>query len=523
MLLMQRVADETLAFIPGAEGVLIGLARDPDWFVYVCGAGNLGARAGMKMRIDGSLAGLAVRTGETLLSADTRADARVNAEMCAEFGVLSSVCVPLTRRSQAIGVLSVSSSRTDAFAVADVASLGRLAEFVGFAISAASDLAEVTETVLSQGISDYTAAEEQFVANVLSPGALGGLRDKGRIERFVLGRGLSHVLQPIYDLESGEMMAAEALARFAGRPQRSPDEWFEEASAIGLGVPLEIASARRSMRLLPLLPPGAALCVNAGPELLTCEEAMSLFSGAEPGRVIVELTEQVRVHDYPRLTEAIAGLRSLGVRMAIDDTGAGFASLAHILKLSPDIIKLDRALTSGLDHDPVRRALAAALVTFAAETGAEIVAEGIETPQEVASLQQLGIRYGQGFFLCRPCAPQRLGDVLAIDPKSASPVAGSENGAGSSPGEEVPARPHPEHEQDDGARSCGGEAAQEVGQRGDPALAHPGEHRSEDGESAQHRPDGEGDVARHLKSSHPRRTQAKKNTASTSLVRDASS
>jgi EAL domain-containing protein (putative c-di-GMP-specific phosphodiesterase class I) len=92
----------------------------------------------------------------------------------------------------------------------------------------------------------------------------------------------------------------------------------------------------------------------------------------------------------------------LGVRLAIDDTGAGFASFAHILKLAPEIIKLDRELTSGIDHDPVRAALATALVSFASQLGTEIIAEGIETAAELEVLRNLGIRYGQGYFLFRP-------------------------------------------------------------------------------------------------------------------------
>ena len=102
----------------------------------------------------------------------------------------------------------------------------------------------------------------------------------------------------------------------------------------------------------------------------------------------------------------------LGVRLAIDDTGAGFASLAHILKLAPDLIKLDRELTSGIDRDPVRCAPGAALVSFASRIGAEIIAEGIETASELEVLRGLGIRYGQGFLLCRPTSansvPSRL-------------------------------------------------------------------------------------------------------------------
>ena len=116
----------------------------------------------------------------------------------------------------------------------------------------------------------------------------------------------------------------------------------------------------------------------------------------------MELTEEARVDDYPRLSRALDQMRRMGVRLAIDDTGAGFASLAHILKLVPEFIKLDRELTSGIDHDPVRIALATALVSFASGLGAEIIAEGIETTEELEVLQGLDIRYGQGFLLCRP-------------------------------------------------------------------------------------------------------------------------
>ena len=150
------------------------------------------------------------------------------------------------------------------------------------------------------------------------------------------------------------------------------------------------------------------MCVNAGPEAMGSDEVRQLVAACDSRRVVMELTEQVKVDDYPRLSHALKQLRLMGVRLAIDDTGAGFASLAHILKLAPDIIKLDRELTSGIDHDPVRRALAAALVTFATRTGAEIIAEGIETQAELAVLREQGIRYGQGFLLCPPTSISSL-------------------------------------------------------------------------------------------------------------------
>jgi EAL domain-containing protein (putative c-di-GMP-specific phosphodiesterase class I) len=117
---------------------------------------------------------------------------------------------------------------------------------------------------------------------------------------------------------------------------------------------------------------------------------------------VVEITEHELIEDYAHLLDALTPLRTAGIRLAVDDAGSGYASLRHILSLQPDIIKLDIALTRGVDTDPVRRALASALVGFARDTGSVIVAEGIETSAELAALQRLGVPLGQGFYLARP-------------------------------------------------------------------------------------------------------------------------
>ena len=297
-------------------------------------------------------------------------------------------------------------------------------------IAAACDLAGVTDALLSRARQDSfgasvsgggdRAAEERFVANVLSPGAFGGLETRGQFERFLKGRGLKHVFQPVFNITNGDLIGVEALARFQGGPNRTPDIWFGEAHAMGVGVELEIASLKGALASLSRLPADIALCLNAGPEAMCSKEVLQLLMASESKRIVMELTEQVKVDDYPRLSSALKKLRLMGVRLAIDDTGAGFASLAHILKLAPDLIKLDRELVSGIDHDPVRRALAAALVSFAAQTRAEIIAEGIETAAELVVLRQLGIRYGQGFFLCCPTSVDSIPSRLDSEVLSAS-------------------------------------------------------------------------------------------------------
>ncbi|SEQ15441.1 EAL domain-containing protein [Arthrobacter sp. OV608] len=98
-----------------------------------------------------------------------------------------------------------------------------------------------------------------------------------------------------------------------------------------------------------------------------------------PDRIVLELTERQRVNDYDSLVSALMPLRELGLRVAVDDAGSGFSSMRHILELRPDIIKLDRSVITGIHANPGQRALGAAMVKFAPEISATIVAEGIET------------------------------------------------------------------------------------------------------------------------------------------------
>ena len=147
------------------------------------------------------------------------------------------------------------------------------------------------------------------------------------------------------------------------------------------------------------------LSINASPQTSTAAPLLDLLEklGAHAGRIVLEITEHAAVNDYQELSAAaLRRLRTLGVRIAIDDTGSGFASLSHILILRPDIIKLDLALVRGIHADPARRALAAGLLVFAEQIGAQIVAEGVETENELAALRELGVTYGQGYHLGRP-------------------------------------------------------------------------------------------------------------------------
>jgi EAL domain-containing protein (putative c-di-GMP-specific phosphodiesterase class I) len=228
------------------------------------------------------------------------------------------------------------------------------------------------------------------------------LRRSLQARRFIEGKGLGVVFQPIVDLREGNVQGVEALARFTPPPEWGPREWFDEAEAAGLGVDLEHAVLDRCLMHLASLPETWYLSVNLSPDAISSEGVLRALGEAPAHRIVVEITEHARVADYRELLRGLADFRSRGGRMAIDDAGAGFASLRHVLVLGPDIIKLDMSLTQGIDEDRNRRALASAMISFASEIGAAIVAEGIETREEMETLRGLGARFGQGYYLGRP-------------------------------------------------------------------------------------------------------------------------
>jgi EAL domain-containing protein (putative c-di-GMP-specific phosphodiesterase class I) len=221
------------------------------------------------------------------------------------------------------------------------------------------------------------------------------------IQRFAAGDGIAIHVQPIVDLTTREPVGFEALARFRSLPLRPPDEWFAEAAALDLGVQLELAAIRRALTLLPALPAPAYLSVNCSQRAARGLELRALLA-PHATRIVVEITEHEPVDDYEELAHALRPLRDLGVRIAIDDAGAGYASLRHTLALDPDIVKADITLTRDIDTDRAKRALASALISFADEMSMTMVAEGIETEAELKTLRSLGVRFGQGYFLAEP-------------------------------------------------------------------------------------------------------------------------
>ncbi len=230
-----------------------------------------------------------------------------------------------------------------------------------------------------------------------------------RIRQILTGNALSMVYQPIFDLHSGQVTGFESLARFAATPMRSPDLWFNDAHEAGLGIELELRAIEIALAALPHFNDGIDLAINASPDtVLDHRLARMLDNLPSLEHVVLEITEHSAVERYEAIGARLKVYRERGLRIAVDDAGAGYASFRHILNLGPDRIKLDMSLTRDINADPARRALAAALIHFSSDTGSQLIAEGVETAAEVATLMELGVKKAQGYFLGRPMTLQGL-------------------------------------------------------------------------------------------------------------------
>jgi EAL domain-containing protein (putative c-di-GMP-specific phosphodiesterase class I) len=236
-------------------------------------------------------------------------------------------------------------------------------------------------------------------------GVEAGGSSRAAVAQLLADNALDVVLQPIVALDSGTIVGVEALSRFPAHTDRTTEAWFALATASGLGVQLEAAALRRAVTVLEYMPDGLYLSVNISPGALMSSAVQQILSSVPLDAVVLEITEHARVADYGALAEVLRPWRARGARVAVDDTGSGFASLRHVLRLEPE----DSSLTHHIDSDAVLRALGYTLKAFAGAIGAETVAEGIENERELYALRFLGVPYGQGFF---------LHDALDLDPST---------------------------------------------------------------------------------------------------------
>jgi diguanylate cyclase (GGDEF)-like protein len=248
------------------------------------------------------------------------------------------------------------------------------------------------------------------------------------LQDVIANRRFTMVFQPIVDVSTGAIAGLESLARFTAEPAHPPNVWLAEAERVDLRVRLEHELLRAAAATLPELPDHIAVSANLSAAAALDPALPAVLEGARLDRLVLEITDHRELGGYEPLSEALAGLRQAGLRLAVDDSGHGLSSLQHVALLAPSFMKLNRTLTHNADRDPTKRALAFALCTFASQLGAQVIAEGLETEGELRAVRALGVQFGQGYLVARPrpLAELELGSALKLpqgpDATVATPV-----------------------------------------------------------------------------------------------------
>jgi diguanylate cyclase (GGDEF)-like protein len=235
-------------------------------------------------------------------------------------------------------------------------------------------------------------------------GQLSGDGQRAEVEALLAREGsIVPVFQPVLELATGRVAGYEALARMPDGPSRPPDQWFNQAHRAGLGPALEAAALRAALAAHNR-PERTFLAVNVSPGALLSAEVRSALPDDLEG-IVIELTEHELFSTDVALDRELEALRARGARIALDDAGNGYAGLQQIIRIAPDILKLDRSLVDGVHDDQHRFALLEALISFASTTRAAVCAEGVETMEDLAVLAAMDVTYAQGWALARPAAP----------------------------------------------------------------------------------------------------------------------
>jgi EAL domain-containing protein (putative c-di-GMP-specific phosphodiesterase class I) len=235
------------------------------------------------------------------------------------------------------------------------------------------------------------------------------LRSLSRISALLEKQMLMTAFQPIFGLDSKTVVGVEALSRFVSDDGAGAELWFAEAAAVGLGANLEFSALGSAASAAANLPAHLYVSMNISPTSCLDPRLPELFDHIELpiDRIVLELTDGIPDEEYSHFIAAITPLRERGLRIAIDDAHSSAGTLSRMLHLRPDFIKLGRSVISGVDRDASQRAVAACMVDFATQIGTVLVAEGVETAEELNVLTELGFSAGQGYLLGRPSVRPR--------------------------------------------------------------------------------------------------------------------
>jgi EAL domain-containing protein (putative c-di-GMP-specific phosphodiesterase class I) len=248
---------------------------------------------------------------------------------------------------------------------------------------------------------------------VIDPQA--GRPTKAAINEVLADGGPEMVYQQVVDIglhRSGEerIVGYESLARF---PYSTPPQWFEIAGSSGLRLDLELSAMRKAIDGFAPSNHDGFLALNLSDSSLTSSRLLDALTGLDPGRIVLELSEVAVIKSYEVTKRFVDSLRDRGIRLAVDDVGAGEIDLWHILRLEPAVVKVDLCLVRDIEHTPRNRALIRGIAAMAQDLGIMVVAEGIEAPEEEEVLLELGVQYGQGYLFGKPRPLQWKTKVLS--------------------------------------------------------------------------------------------------------------
>jgi PAS domain S-box-containing protein len=268
----------------------------------------------------------------------------------------------------------------------------------GVVIGTADDAFARTLVEKSATVLDLSSVSSAVLADRLHAWR-SGMELHERLASVLEARSFHPVFQPIADLATGEIVADEALTRFDGGER--PDHVFGDAWTVGLGPDLEFVTLAAAIREARRLPQGRWLDLNVSPRLLADADRLKTILRTADRPIVLEVTEHEEVADYAALRNAI---RDLGndVRVAVDDAGVGVANFGHIIELGAEFVKLDASIIRRVNGNLGRQALVVGMRHFARTSGCRLVAEGIETEDELRTLRSLGVEFGQGYWIGRP-------------------------------------------------------------------------------------------------------------------------
>lgn len=232
-----------------------------------------------------------------------------------------------------------------------------------------------------------------------------------QFEEIIAHEYLTHLYQPIASLKNGHILGWEALARGPNNSYfHSPAVLFPYAQEIGSLLTLEKLSHKKALQMTESLRPNQKIFINVNSQSVTSLDdsfkKLAQEKGISPKNIVFEITERTAIQDFKNFRKLLSTIRKKGYSIAVDDAGAGYSSLQAIAELQPNFIKLDMSIIHNINQDPVKEALVDTFVTLAKKINSTLIAEGIETYEELVSLINLGVQYGQGYFLGKPAYPR---------------------------------------------------------------------------------------------------------------------